>query len=76
MMNFLIEYLRETTQEQSVCSTRKVEVATLQHARGEAWQDLLGARRIGATGFQIRDARSVIVAIEEFDGQLRSSTIH
>jgi hypothetical protein len=33
-------------------------------------------RRAGATGFQIRDTGNVIVAIEEFDVQLESSTIH
>ena len=65
-MRFLIEYLSETTEEQSVCSERRVDATTLGRARREAWRDVFAARRAGATGFQIRDPRDVIVAIEEF----------
>lgn len=75
-MRFSIEYLRETTEEHSVCSVRKVEARTLAGARKAAWRDVFVTRRAGATGFQIRNTRNVIVAIEEFDVEVESSTIH
>jgi hypothetical protein len=75
-MQFLIEYLRETTEEHSVCFSRQVEVATLERARKEAWFGLLVARPPGATGFQIPDVRHAVVAIEDLRIQSESSTIH
>jgi hypothetical protein len=75
-MRFLIQYLKETTEEHSVCAAHAIDVSTLHRARTNAWSGVFAARRSGATGFQIRDRGNVIVAIEEFDVGLESLTLH
>ena len=75
-MRFLIQHLKETTEEHSVCAAHAVDVSNLDRARTNAWSDVFAARLSGATGFQIRDRGNVIVAIEEFDTELESSTVH
>jgi hypothetical protein len=45
-------------------------------ARKAAWRDVFVTRHAGARGFQIRDTRNVIVAVEVFDVEMESSTIH
>lgn len=75
-MRFLIEYLRETTDEYSVCCSHDVDVMDLGLARTEAWRYIKPARELGATGFQIRDKARNVVAIEDYDSVVRSLTIH
>lgn len=75
-MGFSIEYLRETTDEYSVCSTHDVDVADLGRARSEAWRRIAPTRHLGATGFQIRNASRNVVAIEEYDTLFVSQTVH
>jgi hypothetical protein len=70
-VRYRIEYLRETTEEGSVCAVRPpldVELAT---ARFQAHVWGASARaELGATGFQIRDLRNegCIVTLEDFEG--------
>jgi hypothetical protein len=75
-MQFAIEYLRETTDEYSVCSHHDVDVANLACASARAWEEVRYARGCGATGFQIRNAQRYVVAIEEYDQLPGSQTIH
>jgi hypothetical protein len=75
-MRFSIEYLRETTDEYSVCCSRDVDVMDLGLARTEAWRHIKPARDLGATGFQIRNAVLNVVAIEEYDTIIGSLTVH
>ncbi|HVK80759.1 MAG TPA: hypothetical protein VM915_09100 [Verrucomicrobiae bacterium] len=75
-MRFSIEYLRETTDEYSVCCSHDVDVMDLCLARTEAWRHIAFTRNLGATGFQIRNAALNVVAIEEYDNLIESPTIH
>jgi hypothetical protein len=76
-VRYRIEFLRETTEEGSVCEVRApldVELAT---ARLQAHVWSADVREFhGATGFQIRDLRNqgCIVTLEDFDGP--PPTIH
>jgi len=75
-MRFSIEYLRETTDEYSVCWSHDVDVRDLGVARTEAWRHIKPTQYLGATGFQIRNAALNVVAIEEYDTIMGSLTVH
>lgn len=75
-MRFSIEYLRETTDEYSVCCSHDVDVMDLGLARTEAWRHIARTRGLGATGFQIRNTGLSVVAIEEYDTVVGSLTVH
>lgn len=75
-MRFSIEYLRETTDEYSVCCSHSVDVMDLGFARTEAWRHIKLSRVLGATGFQIRNAALNVVAIEEYDTIVGSLAVH
>lgn len=67
---FRIEYLRESTDEESVCHVQAATMETLTEAEEAAWGAALFAwRRWKATGFQIRDLErdSEIVVVEPFN---------
>ncbi len=70
-MRYRIEFLRETTDEGSVCLVRSpldVELATAR-LQAHVWSATV-RQQLGATGFQIRDLRNegCIVTLEDFDG--------
>jgi hypothetical protein len=70
-MRYRIEFLRETTEEGSVCQVRPPLDVELVTARYQAHVWAAVARdEFGATGFQIRDLRNqgCIVTLEDFDG--------
>ena len=75
-MRFSIEYLRETTDEYSVCCAHDVDVDDLGFASTEAWRHIAATRSLGATGFQIRNAALNVVSIEEYDTMVESLTVH
>lgn len=75
-MRFSIEYLRETTDEYSVCCSRDINVSDLDVAKIEAWRHLQPARVLGATGSQIRNAALNVVAIVDNDTMIGSLTVH
>lgn len=75
-MRFSIEYLRETTDEYSVCCSHDVDVTDLGLARTEAWRHITPTRILGATGFQIRNAALNVIAIEEYDTIVGSLIVH
>ncbi len=69
-MRFTIQYLRESTEEDSVCHTVMSKAQTLEDAGDEAFAAAFSANTIfGACGFQIRDARrgGEVVALEAID---------
>ncbi len=72
MPRFRIEYLTETTEEDSVCLVVTPNAATLYEAGDVAFKGFPHANRTkGAGGFQIRDMsveRAPIVALETIDG--------
>jgi len=65
-VTFRIEYLRETTVEDSVCHAVISSGKTLADAEAEAISRADEAQQRGATGFQIRHLNAVVVAIAEF----------
>lgn len=73
-MRFRIEYLTETTEQNSVCHTRSVQAHNLALAafQAHAWS---GRPRVryGAGGFQIRDLadNGRVVVLETFDGPVQ-----
>lgn len=71
MPRFRIEYLTETTEEQSVCLVATPAVLTLEQAGKAAFAGFEKARStLGAGGFQIRDMSAEdapIVALETID---------
>ncbi|UPT61429.1 MAG: hypothetical protein M0D54_13465 [Hyphomonadaceae bacterium JAD_PAG50586_4] len=69
-MSFGIEYLIETTQEDSVCHTFMAKASTLDAAQAEALTNAADAKIKGATGYQIRHLNAVdrVVSIENFSG--------
>lgn len=69
-MRYKIEYLRESTKEDSVCHTVTIWAETLDEAGKAAFAESFVPRRIlGADGFQIRDLSEggAIVALETFE---------
>lgn len=71
MPRFRIEYLIETTEEDSVCHVLSPAGASLQEAGEHAYAAFDRChQRFGATGFQIRDMSTEhgeIVALETID---------
>jgi hypothetical protein len=70
-MRYKIEYLSETTKEESVVRLRFAPGHTLAEARKIGWEGFMRARQLfGAHGFQIRDGADGgrIVDIQTFDG--------
>jgi hypothetical protein len=70
-MRYRIEFLKETTEENSVCQARApldVELATAR-LQAHVWSADV-RENYGATGFQIRDLRNdgCVVTVEDFDG--------
>jgi hypothetical protein len=68
-MRYKIEYLTETTEEDSVCWRDPVLASTLELAGDSAWAKGAWAyTEVAARGFQIRDMDrdGDIVAIEDF----------
>jgi hypothetical protein len=67
-MSYRIEYLMETTREDSVCHAIDSVGHTLEAAEAEAFANAGKAKRRGATGFQIRHINAVdeVVAIANF----------
>ncbi len=67
-MSFRIEYLKETTREDSVCHALVSVGKTLEAAEAEAFAGADLAKQRGATGFQIRHLNAVdkVVAIANF----------
>lgn len=74
MTPFRIEYLTETTEEESVCHVITARTVTLGAAGRVAFEGFAVAReRFGAGGFQIRDMSTeegAIVALETIDAPL------
>jgi hypothetical protein len=69
-VSYRIEYMTETTEENTVCHTLLTQSANLQGAAAEAFDKADVAKELfGATGFQIRHLNAVdkIVAIANFD---------
>jgi hypothetical protein len=70
-MRYRIEFLREWTEEESVCHTRSLRARDLQvvQAQAQAWS-ATARRKFGAGAFQIRDLdkKGLIVAVEAIDG--------
>ncbi|ANP45846.1 hypothetical protein [Candidatus Viadribacter manganicus] len=68
-MSFRIEYLKETTCEDSVCHALVSHGKTLEAAEEEAFAGADLAKQRGATGFQIRHLNAVdkIVVIADFN---------
>jgi hypothetical protein len=69
-MRYRIEYLEESTDEDSVCHSLLAARGDLDCARLEGWRGLGAAtRHFHANGFQVREVggERVIVAIETFD---------
>lgn len=73
-MSYRIEYLTETTDEDSICHAFLSKGSTLDDAEAEAYSLANEARAKGATGFQIRhlNAVDVVVAIADFSDQRAS----
>lgn len=71
MSRFRIEYLTETTEEESVCQVITPKASTLKAAGKAAFAGFVDARRqFRAQGFQIRDMSTelaAIVALETID---------
>lgn len=67
IMQFSIEYLRETTEEYSVCHCLKLDAANMGAASIHAHAFAVSSECVGATGFQIRDWKHHIIAIENFE---------
>jgi hypothetical protein len=71
MSRYRIEYLTETTEEESVCHVLAIKPASLRAAGDAAFAGFAEARRaFGAGGFQIRDMNTEnarIVALETID---------
>jgi hypothetical protein len=67
-MSFRIEYLKQTTREDSVCHAIISLGKTLEAAEKEAFAGADIAKQHGATGFQIRHLNAVdkVVAIADF----------
>jgi hypothetical protein len=74
-MRFRIEYLTETTEQNSVCHTRSLREGNLLlvSIQAHAWS-ARPRERYGAGGFQIRDLadNGRIVALETFTGPVQS----
>lgn len=72
-MRFRIEYLTETTEQNSVCHTRSMQESNLSLValQAHAWS-MKPRARYNAGGFQIRDLsdNGRIVAIETFEGPI------
>lgn len=72
-MRFRIEYLMETTEQNSVCHTRSLGTPNLSLAamQAHAWSST-ARTQFGAGGFQIRDLSDSgrIVALETFEGPI------
>ena len=68
-MSFRIEYLTDTTQEESVCHAGISRGSTLEDVENEAMAHADQAKAKGATGFQIRQMNAVdeVVAIGDFN---------
>lgn len=67
-MRYVIEYLRESTDESSVCHTVNLEGACLNDVGVIAFDGATPLRLShGARGFQIRDKTGSIVALETLD---------
>lgn len=69
-MSYRIEYLRETTEAETVCHTLLSHGADLDEVEEEAFARSEVPRVLcGATGFQIRqlDTLDEVIAIVEFD---------
>jgi hypothetical protein len=73
-MSYRIEYLTETTEEDSVCLAFISTSATLEGAEAEAFQGAPAAKERGAKGFQVRhlNAVDVVVAIAEFGDEQKA----
>lgn len=73
-MRFRIEYLTETTEQNSVCHSRSLQAAnlTLVQYQAHAWSAKARVK-YGAGGFQVRDLadNGRIVALETFDGPIQ-----
>jgi hypothetical protein len=70
-MRYRIEYLTETTEQNSVCHSRSLASSNLTIAQFQAHAWSAKPRtKYGAGGFQIRDLADSgrVVAIETFDG--------
>ncbi|MGE0597774.1 MAG: hypothetical protein AB7P07_15565 [Hyphomonadaceae bacterium] len=67
-MRYRIEYLSESTEEDSVCHSTLARAEHVEGAAAQAWAGERRARRFGAAGFQIRDLfhQGRIVALETF----------
>jgi hypothetical protein len=67
-MSYRIEYLTETTREDSVCHAIDVASGTLDSVEAQAMAHSEAARQHGATGFQIRHVNAVdkVIAIVDF----------
>ena len=76
-MRYRVEFLREATEEESVCFVRSLRAKELNvvQLQAHAWAGA-AQRNFGAGGFQIRDLDNdgLIVALEEFEGP--PPTIH
>lgn len=74
-MRFRIEYLTETTEQNSVCHSRSLHAQnlTLVAFQAHAWSSK-ARTKYGAGGFQIRDLadNGRIVALETFEGPVES----
>jgi hypothetical protein len=73
-MRFRIEYLTETTEQNSVCHSRSLQAQNLSLVAFQAHAWSAKARtKFGAGGFQIRDLadNGRVVAIETFDGPVQ-----
>jgi hypothetical protein len=69
-MSYRIEYLTETTEDESVCHTLLSQSEDVEGAAAEAFAKAgLAKDLFGATGFQIRHLNAVdeVVAIANFD---------
>ena len=69
-MRYTIQYLRESTEEESVCHSVQIDARCLTDAAERAFAGAFEAStRFGAAGFQIRDARQGggIVALEALE---------
>ncbi len=73
-MRYLIEYLEETTEEESVCDMILAREDDLEAARNSA----RAYNRDAADGFQIRDllAAGEIVVVEDFTISSMRETMH
>ncbi len=76
-MRYRIEFLREATEEQSVCHVQSLRATDLNlvQFQAHAWSAEV-QRNFGAGGFQIRDLddNGRIVALEAFEGP--GPTVH